>query len=229
MIAQDIITRVRQELVETVGSFWTDSELLTLINKGEKAFLNDIRYLEDRANLAIVSGTDRYPLPSNFLSERAVFFNDTTGGGINWKRLTSTSLEKMAQEHPSFLDFSTDKQGIPTRCFIWQRELYFDAVPNISTTVVMFYKSKPIALTAATQSLNVDDSLGDAIEAYVLWKAWKKEKEPDLAAEARAEYEEWIGKGRRWVKKQAEDRRNRIDIESAIPFNGGFSSFSPFL
>jgi hypothetical protein len=99
-------------------------------------------------------------------------------------------------------------------------------IPKEVQKLVLFYKSKPLPLLSASSELNTDDSLADAIEAYVLWKAWKKEKEMDLAQEAREEFDKWILKGRRWVKKQSGDQRNRIDIESQFPFSG--SAQDPF-
>lgn len=227
MQAQEIITRVRKELVETIGVFWSDAELLELINRGEKAYLNDIRWLEDKANLDTIVGIPNYQLPSNWVSAKAVFVNDlNSDGSDNWKRIYPTNLEKMAQESPNFLSEETEKRDTPRKYYIWGRELYLYPIPKVQQKVVLFFKSKSVPLTNATQSLNTDDSLADGIEAYVLWKAWKKEKEIDLAQEAREEYDAWISKGRRWVKKQSGDQRNRIDIESQFPFSG--STQDPF-
>jgi hypothetical protein len=225
MQAQDILTRVRQELVETVGSFWSDSELLTLLNKAERDFVNRTRILEDRAQLDIVAGQSRYPLPANWLSARAIFYNNKQGISTNpnrWRRLRPSNLEKRAQENQNFLSDEIEARGTPHTYWIWGRELVIEPVPefNGSADLVLFFKSKPVALTASTQQINVDDSLSDGIEAYILWKAWKKEKEPDLADEAREEYAGFVRQGMRFVKKQSGDQRFRLDIESADPIAG---------
>lgn len=225
MQAQELIDRVRQELVETVGSFWSDAELLTLLNKGERDFVNRTRILEDRATLDLVAGQSRYPLPANWLSARAVFYNDKQGIATNpdrWRRLRPSNLEKRAQENQNFLSQNTEARGVPHTYWIWGREIIVEPVPQFSGTadIVLFFKSKPIPITLATQQLNVDDSLSDGLEAYVLWKAWKKEKEPDLADEAREEYLGFVRQGLRYVKKQSGDQRFRLDIESAEPLAG---------
>ena len=70
-----------------------------------------------------------------------------------------------------------------------------------------------------TDELNTDDSLADGIEAYVLWKAWTKEKEPELALAQAAIYASFIREGRRFVKKQTGDRRIGLDIDSPTPMS----------
>lgn len=225
MTAQEIITRVRQELVETVGSFWSDTELLALLNKAERDFVNRTRILEDRATLDIVAGQSRYPLPANWLSARAVFYNDKQGDASardRWRRLVPSNLEKRAQENPNFLSTETEAQGVPHTYWIWGRELIVEPTPKFDGTadLVLFFKSKPIPLADATKSINIDDSLSDGLEAYMLWKAWKKEKEIDLADEARAEYAEFVRQGLRFAKKQSGDQKFRLDIESATPIAG---------
>jgi hypothetical protein len=225
MQAQELITRVRQELVETVGSFWSDEELLNLLRKGERDFTNRTRILEDRATLDIVAGQSRYPLPANWLSARAIFYNDKQGVSTNpdrWRRLRPSNLEKRGQENQNFLSTATEARGTPNTYWIWGREIIIEPIPlySGSADLVLFFKSKPIPVTQATQSINIDDSLSDGLEAYMLWKAWKKEKEIDLADEAREEYLGFVRQGLRFVKKQSGDQRFRLDIESADPISG---------
>lgn len=228
MQAQELIDRVRQELVETVGSFWGDPELLNLLRKGERDFVNKTRILEDRATLDLVAGQSRYPLPANWLSAKAVFVNtkENPTDADRWRRLVPSNLEKRAQENPNFLSAATEARGTPGTYWIWGREIIIEPAPLVSgsANLVLFFKSKPIPVTLATQQINVDDSLSDGLEAYMLWKAWKKEKELDLADEAREEYLSFIRQGLRFVKKQSGDQRFRLDIVSSDPLEGPAAS-----
>ena len=233
MQVQSIITFVRRELVETVGSFWTDAELLDLYNRAERDFVNRTRILEDRAQLDVVAGQSRYPLPPNWLSAKAVFYNDK--GGVSaaqdgWRRLIPSNLEKRAQENQNFLSANTENRGTPHTYWIWAREIIIEPAPLYtgSADLVLFFKSKPTTITASSMQTNVDDSLADGLQAYMLWKAWKKEKEPDLADEARDEYVGFVRQGLRFVKKQSGDQRFRLDIQSTQSLDGGVgSSFDP--
>lgn len=221
MLASEIINDVRRELVETVAAFWTDSELLALLNRAEKDFVNKTRMLEGKQTLSTVVGTMNYPLPSNWLSAKGVVYNNVSDGVTSLVRLRPTNLEKMLQENPQFRDLSTtDKYGTPAKYFVWSRELWLDRAPDQVTTVELWYKAKPIALTSSSQSINIDDSLSDALHYFMLWKAWSKEKEFDLAQQAEAEYLKFVGEGRRFVKKQSGDQAYQLDIESGMPFSG---------
>lgn len=231
MIAQTLITDVRRELVEISASYWTDAELLRHINRAELDFTNKTRILEDTASLSLTQGRLDYPLPPNWLSAKAVFFKivDPISGEFRWKRLYPSNLEKTAQQSPNFMHTGAANQGQPNRYWIFQRSLWLDKSPdaNNATTLVLFFKSKPIPLTLVTQSLNLDDSLSEAITAYILWKAWAKEQEFDRADAQQLTYDRYVAEGRRWVKKQSGDQRNRIDIDTPIPFDGGSSESNP--
>jgi|WetSurMetagenome_2_1015567.scaffolds.fasta_scaffold276348_2 hypothetical protein len=228
MQAQELINSVREELVETIGAFWSDSQLLALLNRGEKDFVNKTRILEGRATMQTTIGSLNYPLPSNWLSAKGVTYDDidVPSGRHNLRRLRPTNLEKMLQERPQFRDTSdTTTYGLPSQYFVWGREIWLDRAPDKVTSVELWFKSKPIPLTVATQEINVDDSLSDALHYFMLWKAWSKEKELDLAQAAEAEYLRFVGEGRRFVKKQSGDQAYMMDIESGMPITGNANTF----
>lgn len=231
MQAQIILTDVRREILETAASFWSDAELLRHINRAELDFTNKTRILEDTAQLSLTQGRLDYPLPQNWLSAKAVFFKilDADSGTFRWKRLYPSNLEKTAQQSPNFMNTETTNQGLPQRYWIWGRSLWLDKAPDAdnSTTLLLFFKSKPIPLTYVTDSINLDDSLSEAITAYILWKAWAKEQEFDRADAQQLTYDRYVAEGRRWVKKQSGDQRNRIDIDSPLPFDGASSESNP--
>jgi len=224
MMAQEIINDVRRELVETIGAFWSDSELLALLNRGEKDFVNKTRILEGKATMQTQIGIMNYPLPSNWLSAKGVTYNALSDGQTNIRRLRPTNLEKMLQENPNFRDVTdSSKFRTPFQYFVWGRELWLSSAPDIVTTVELWFKSKPIPLATASAEINIDDSLSDALHQFMLWKAWSKEKEFDLAQAAEAEYIRYVGEGRRFVKKQSGDQAYSLDIESGMPITGSNS------
>jgi hypothetical protein len=228
MQAQEIINDVRRELVETIGAFWSDAELLALLNRGEKDYVNKTRMLEGKETMQTQIGILNYPLPSNWLSAKGVTYDDidVNTGIHSLKRLRPTNLEKMLQERPQFRDNSdVNTYGMPDQYFVWGRELWLNRAPDKVTTVELWFKSKPIPLTVATQEINIDDSLSDALHHFMLWKAWSKEKEFDLAQAAENEYLKYVGEGRRFVKKQSGDQTYSLDIESGMPITGSANTF----
>lgn len=232
MLASEIITDVRRELLEPQAGFWTDAELLRHLNRAEKDFVNRTRILEDTASLSTTNGVMDYQLPDNWVSAKLVLYNSKEQASDNdsWNRLTPKSLEKMGQEEPNFMATETDpdQEANPDRYWIWQNRINLYPAPRNAkdSDLHLYYKSKPIALTSTSQNINIDDSLSEALTAYILWKAWKKSKETSLAEEQRQLYFEYVGQGRRWVSKRSGDQRNKFDIESATPF-GDIDPFRP--
>src|SRR6185369_4697092 len=230
MQASQILTDVRRELLETSPIFWSDAELLRHLNRGELDFVNKTRIVEDTAQLSVVEGRLDYPLPQNWLSARAVFHKILNADNtFSWKRIYPSNLEKMAQQRPNFLNVEGPNKGRPVRYWIWGKELWLDRAPDTTyaTTLYLFYKSTPIPIVNTNQSISIHDSLSEALNAYILWKAWKKEKETDLAEEQRQIYTQYVSEGRKWVKKQSGDQRNRIDIDSPIAMESAPSMFDP--
>jgi len=230
MQVSQIITDVRNELVEANASYWSDTELLTLASRAERDFVQKTRCLEGKATLTLVAGQQDYTLPSNWLSAMAVFVNVPNGSTPVWQRIEATNLEKESQinqDHPSS---DSTLRGTPMRYWIWNKSIYFDPIPDAvaATQVLMFFKAKPITFVSTSDSINVDDSLSEAINNFMLWKAWKKEQESDKAAEYQALYEENVRQGHRYMKKQSGDQRFRLDIESNRNFGSGAAGFNPF-
>jgi len=232
MLVRTILNDARRELLEYGAQlFWSDEELLRLYNRAELDFVNRTRLLEDTASLSLQQGISQYPLPSNWLSARAILhkaLNDS--GTVTWRRVWPKNLEKVIQERPNFLDTTTNSQGRPLVYFIWNKEIYILPAPDLTSTtqVNLFYKSKPIAVTDPDiENIRIDDSLSEGLTAYILWKAWNKEKETDLADEQKNIYFNYIGEGRRWSKKQLGDGRYQIDIESHESFGGDYNPYSP--
>jgi len=233
MLASEIIQDVRRELLETSGAFWSDAELLRHLNRAQRDFINRTRILEDTAFLTTTVGQMDYQLPENWVSAKLVLYNskEEETDKDSWNRLTPTSLEKMGQETPNFLATETDSdlQADPAKYFIWNNRLYLYPAPRNPKDgdLYLFYKAKPIEITSTSQSIEVDDSLSEGLNAYILWKAWTKSKETALAEEQKSIYAEYVGQGRRWAKRRVGDGRNKFDIESAIPF-GNINPFGLF-
>lgn len=232
MLVSEILTDARRELLEYGAQlFWSDAELLRLYNRAELDYVNRTRLLEDTASLALLPGISRYSLPANWLSSRAILHKaENPSGTVSWRRIWPKNLEKVVQERPNFLDTSSTAQGRPINYFIWNKEIYILPAPDTesSTMLTLFYKSKPLPITSpSTESVRIDDSLSEGITAYILWKAWAKEKEMDLAEEQKNIYFNYVGEGRRWSKKQLGDGRYQIDIESPESFGGSYNPYSP--
>lgn len=233
MLASDIIANVRSTLVEPVAGFWTDAELLNWLKRAENDYVNKTRILDDKEFTSTIAGVNEYPLPSNCLSVRGILLNDNNGiGDPNWIRLSPTNLEKSMQEFPNFTSVASNQQGSPRRYLVWGRSLYLFPTPDAagSSNIMMFFKAKPIPQNTINDPLNIDDSLADGVIAFILWKAYEKENEPEKAEIQRQIYELYVKQGLRWAKRQSGDQRYKLDISSPIPFEGPFDNrYNPLI
>jgi len=230
MQISSIISDVRSELVESSASFWSDAELLALANRAERDFVQKTRCLDDKAYLSTTAGQQDYPLPSNWLSAQAVFCNVSATSTPQWVRVSAINLEKETQMNENFNSSDTTLRSTPNRYWLLGQSINFDPIPNVgSSNILMFFKSKPIPMVFTTDSINIDDSLSEAINNFILWKSWKKEQEDGKAAEYKDLYDESVRQGHRYVKKTAGDERKRLDIESNRGFDAGSRGFNPFV
>ncbi len=219
MLVSQVIADVRSELLEPVAGFWTPDELLRWANVAELDFVNQVRGLDGISTASSVAAQANYPLLNNFLSSKLVLFDDLQGSTHNWTRLKPTTLEKMSQEHPDFLDVSTEKLGVPSEYMIWRNEIWLYPVPkDTGQDIKLFHKVKPTSLTDVSQSFSIDDSLCPAITAFILWKAWSKEKETAQSQKQESEYMRRVGEGRRFYGRLTGDLVNQIDVPTDIPY-----------
>lgn len=224
MLASEIIENVRSEILEVSANFWSEPELLRLLNRGLKKYVNETRMQESHAFLTTTPGIRRYVLPSTVLSIKLVMFKQVNDNGdISWKILTLSTIERIAREFPTFLDTSAVNRGTPAQAAVYDRYLEFDRAPSVSSDsdLFIFFKSKPADVPTSDSHIAIDDVATEGLIQFILWKAWMKEKELALAKDAKNEYDIEVRKGRRWVKKQMGMLRNRLDIESSYPFSTG--------
>lgn len=223
MLASDVISDVRLELMETSAAFWTDAELLTYLNRAELDFSNRVRGLESVATVSTVAGQTEYPLPQNWLSCVAVFYNDIHNDIDSWRRMDVTDLQELSLQNPNFLSRETQDRGTPNRIYFWNRSMYLETAPDVDgdANIKMFYKAKPVPITNVSQAINLDDSLAHALRHYILWKAWRKEKEFQLAADEQAMYFQAVKDGLRHLKLQALNKTHNLDVRSTSPFTLG--------
>lgn len=233
MTGSDVISDVRQTLLETTAAFWTDAELLRLINLGEQDYFNRIRGLEGKTATNSEVGRTNYDLPANWVSAVAIFYNDkrTSTSPDSWRSLEPTDIQELSAQNPNFLSSAAENRGVPTRYYLWNRTIYLHPAPDIAGdgNILMFFKAKPTPLTSTASSLNLDDSLSGAVRAYVLWHAWEKEKELGFADEQKSLYFQFVRDGLRWVKLRQLNKVNNIDVRSSRPYTygTGFQGFNP--
>ena len=145
---QDIVNDVRAEVIEPSPTFFSNSRMLALVNLAQKEYVRKTRCLQNFAWTSTVQGTSAYPMPSDWLGSECIFWNDVVDGQNNWRRVSPTSLEKMAQESPNFLSNDSQMLGKPQKYYIVGTTLYLFPRPQSSGSndIYMYYQSREIPL-----------------------------------------------------------------------------------
>lgn len=229
MTGQDIVDAVRSEVVEPNPAFFTNTSLLRWINRAQLNYVRRTRVLQNFATASTILGQASYSMPLDWLGSEKIFYNFPTNGKDSWTPLKPTTLTRIANEHPNFLSNDPLQFGKPAEYYIVNQTLFLFPKPltNGTNDLFMFYESKPATLNALTDTLSIDDTLSDGLEAYLLWKMWNMDQEKELADEQRMRYEGEkrggsggeIGNGLKWKKKRILEGKYRIDIDSFLPYN----------
>lgn len=228
MLASELISDIRKELLEITGNFWSDTELLRLINRALAHYSGEVRYGEASAFLSTEAGEAEYTLPSNCLSVKIVMYKEVSDSGdVRWRKVEPSTLDELARIRSQFLNNETSRLDTPVYYAVWDRKIRLEPIPEVDgdSNLYVFFKQRSRQITATTQSIPLDESLVEAIHDFVLWKAWMKEKELQLAQDAKMRYDEGIRRGRRYVKKIAEAARHKVDLPSSIPFTYTSNSY----
>jgi len=132
----------------------------------------------------------------------------TPDGSNSYINLTTTTLTYQhlavyAVTHNNLpLDFAPQHEarywaspssGTPTAWTIWMvsgaDRMYFDAIPDTSPNVIVWFTFVPALLTSTSDNLLIPDKWHNALKAYVEWKVRATDREDGLADRAWAEYQ----------------------------------------
>ena len=219
---QDLVNDARGEVIEPNPAFFSNPRMLALVNLAQKEYVRKTRCLQNFAFTNTVQGIGVYPMPSDWLGSEVIFWQDQTNPTSPiWRRLRPTSMEKIAQESPNFMSSDPTTFSKPLKYWIVGTNLYIYPKPMSTgnADIFMYYQSREIVLTDLSQPLSVDDSLSPGLRAYILWKMWAQDQEPDLAKEQKDIFKEEIGWGIKWRNQRILDLKRKIDIESYQPFS----------
>jgi hypothetical protein len=169
--------------------FVSDSELTDRINAAQRMVYRKIvkaygdNYFGTSTNIATVSGTAAYALPTNFmkLGSYGVWWIPGTGQNVRLSRYTpNESLAQMPSQGWTWYPYGTQRSNV--RYDLYGKQLRFMPTPLGAYTITVHYIPYPTPLAADGDTL---DTLGGFEEA-VIWDAvatclQKQESDPSYA------------------------------------------------
>jgi hypothetical protein len=223
-----VIVDVQNELVDTSAAFISMSEALRLYNRACKDFARETRCLKSWTALSTVAGTNQVALPANCMSVTKVILKILdTNGNESWRELDPVSMTKMVDFWPTFLSGNASFQTVPSAYTVQDRTILLNCpvVTDGSDDLYVFFDARASDITDVSQLTEIPEELLEGIVQFMVWKAMKKEREFNDAADAKRSYEAYCGKGRGWVKRQLLAGQWKIHLPLK---SGEIYTFNPF-
>ena len=196
MIPSDVLSRVRDQLVETTAAFWTDAELYRYMTDAEREINNQIHCYQLSTAATSVTAQSGYTLPSDCL-----YIHRVTYDGV--------PLREIDQRRGDTLDMpgygGSVQSGSPTHYYRYGTDMiYMWPTPVTTAPVGYFYTGEPAAITTASTLFSIPANFHQPLQDYVLYRAFTKDQDQARSEWHKREYmqgiqdSEWRENKRRW-------------------------------
>lgn len=160
-------TRLRMQLEETTAGVWDDANLRYHFNNGMRdvAKKADPTEMLKEYDFNSAVGTRKYTLPTDFRRIRRLYRGNTA----MWREKT---------EDWSGVDVSAT--GTPVAYTTIGASIALRPVPSVAASMHLKYQAWPSDITATGDTIPLPDDYLDALDQYVLAKAYEQTGERDM-------------------------------------------------
>lgn len=186
LTAANILSRVNNILQNTGGVRWSSSEQLEYLSDGQREIAN---FRPDatatHSNIQLVAGTEQ-SIPADGLRLISVNRNmsGTAANATGARAISKVNLDVINSEEPSWHDSTVTGKaahGTVVKHYMFdQRDpRKFFVYPGVSGNAYaeVVYSKNPTALTATSDTIQVDDIYVNALINFVLYRSFLKESE----------------------------------------------------
>lgn len=174
MTPAQIETAARRKYNSLSSSFFATAEIYDLIYQAELEISAITKMLEGRTVISggSVAGTQSYAFPTGVLELKRVEYDGKELLKIDFRQDDAATAG----------DSNTTSQGIPEFYYEWDNTLYLRPIPSASSEQIrLYYYKEPVAVTSASQTLEVPATWHMAIVDFVVAEMAAKDKQFDQA------------------------------------------------
>lgn len=179
MTPSDVLSRVRDQLVEGTAGFWTDAELYRYMSDGESEINNMVECYRVSSTDTTVTGTSGYTLPTDCVAVTRLTYD-------------SVPLKLVSRREMDALDMpgygGSTKSGQPTHWYMYEGMAYLWPVPSAAKTIEYDYVASPPAITTASSQFAIPRQFHIPIQDYTLYRAFTKDQDAGRAEWHKREY-----------------------------------------
>jgi len=167
-----LITKTRRRLNQTSETFHTAADMLAYCDEAQMYIVTETNCLDGLSTASIVGVQQAYALPSDFQDMDRLLYEEQ-----RVLRVDKTQIDELDIDE-------SEHSGIPEVYYIYNQQFWLFPIPSTSEDgdeLKLFYFKKPAALTATTDSLEIDTRFDGSVVAYMAYMGFLKEKEFDMA------------------------------------------------
>jgi hypothetical protein len=167
MDPQDIEQAARERYNAVSETFWSQSEIFTLIRNACQEAATETQCIEGiDSSTTTVSGTQGYAFPTNFISIKRLTYDGIKLSPIDFRKADSLTLNNT----------STELTGRPDYYVEWGGSVYLYPTPN-DAKVLKFWGVKEPAAVTALSTIEIPSVFHGRIINYVLSEMYAKDKD----------------------------------------------------
>lgn len=200
MTPTELMTAIRQRNNSVGDSFWSDAEMLGLIEAACLDLARKAQVIERVYTTTTVAGQQEYSYPSNTISIKRVTYNG--------RKLTPITMRE--DDALTLSNSTTLATGSPEYYFIWNDTLYLRSVPDDAQALKIFSYNRPQTLTVAS-TIEVPEQFQMDLIWYCLAEMLAKEKNYTGSQFYADKWEKVVADARKWQRM-----RKRGDSFTAV-------------
>jgi len=179
----NLLDRIRDTLQDTTSVRWTEAELLNYINDAQREIVNfRPESSATTTNVQLVTGT-KQTLPSGGFRLIKITRNmsDASGGATGKRAIRIVNVDILNTQEPDWHDGNVSTHGTTVKHYVFDdddpRNYYVYPGVSGNAYVEIVYSAAPTDLSAASETISVDDIYANAIIDFVLYRAYMKDAE----------------------------------------------------
>lgn len=198
MVPTDVISRVRDQLVETTAAFWTNAELYRYMADAEREInlLTECNVVSTAATTT--TSTSGYTLPADCLAVKRITFD-----GVPLKKIDGYMRDRDLLDMPGY--GGTLTSGDPTHYYQINTMIYLWPTPSRGATVQYYYLGAPVEVASGSTAFTVPANFHNPIQDYILYRAFLKDQDQGKSEWYKREFEQGVSDAmrrenrRRWA------------------------------
>jgi len=175
MNVQDVITRVKRQFGDESGVQVTDQDIIRWINDAQSEIAQAQDILEVSATSLSVANQGAYPVPSDIIYLRSVYYN-----GFKVRVVSLQDYDIYVNNYQE--DPENPLSGIPEIFYMWADEIKFYPVPaEAGQDIKLYYTQFPANVTSSAGQLTIPLPYHTRVVEYCLQQAYELDENFDAS------------------------------------------------